>query len=111
MLRWSHVDALKDARSGEILATATWWTVGDEVQVLNIATARAHRRSGFGRQLLTHILGRATEAGCTQASLEVRPSNAAALGFYQRFGFEPVGRRPRYYRDNGEDAVILSRSL
>ena len=110
-LRWAHVDALKDPRSGELLATVAWWTVGDEAHVLNIATARIHRRRGFGHQLLAHVLGRATEAGCAQASLEVRPSNDAALGFYGSFGFEVIGRRPRYYVNDGEDALILSRSL
>jgi ribosomal-protein-alanine N-acetyltransferase len=110
-LRWSHVDALKNPKTGEVLATACWWTVADEAQILNIATATDHRRRGHGRQLLQQLLARATDLGCTQASLEVRVSNAAAVGFYQRFGFESIGRRPKYYRDNSEDALILARDL
>lgn len=110
-LRWSTVDAVKDPRTGELLATAAWWQVGDEALILNIATATVHRRRGLARLLLSHVLARATEAGCRVASLEVRPSNAPALALYQRFGFEPIGRRPRYYSNNQEDALILSRSL
>ncbi len=41
-------------------------------------------------------------------TLEVRLSNAPARALYQRFGFRPVGIRPRYYSDNGEDALIMT---
>jgi ribosomal-protein-alanine N-acetyltransferase len=41
-------------------------------------------------------------------TLEVRLSNAAARGLYAKFGFRPVGIRPRYYSDNGEDALIMT---
>lgn len=110
-LRWSHTTGLKDPATGEVLAVATWWTVGDELNLLNFASASAHRRRGLGRRLLTHVLAEGAREGCTQALLEVRAGNAAALRFYQRFGFEPIGERKRYYRDNGEDALVMRRSL
>lgn len=110
-LRWSHTTGLKDPATGELLAVATWWTVGDELHLLNFASAKAHRRRGLGRRLLTHVLAQAALAGCTQAILEVRASNAGALRFYQRFGFAPIGERKRYYQDNGEDALVLRRDL
>jgi [ribosomal protein S18]-alanine N-acetyltransferase len=43
-----------------------------------------------------------------EATLEVRLSNAAARGLYEKYGFRPVGLRPRYYTDNGEDALIMT---
>ncbi len=110
-LRWSHTTGLKDPATGEVLAVATWWTVGDELHLLNLASASSHRRRGLGRRLLTHVLAEGAREGCTQALLEVRESNAAALRFYQRFGFEPIGERKGYYRDNGEDALVMRRSL
>ena len=110
-LRWSHTTGLKDPATGDVLAVATWWTVGDELHLLNFASARAHRRQGLGRRLLTHVLAEGARESCTQAILEVRASNAAALRFYQRFGFEPIGERKGYYQDNGEDARVLRRSL
>jgi ribosomal-protein-alanine N-acetyltransferase len=46
--------------------------------------------------------------GARNATLEVRLSNVAARRLYERFGFRPVGVRPRYYTDNGEDALIMT---
>ena len=110
-LRWSSVEAVKDPASGDVLAVATWWTIGDEVHVLNIATAPDRRRKGLGRMLLAHLMRRGIESGCATATLEVRPSNGSALAFYQRHGFSVVGRRSGYYQDDGEDALILARDL
>ena len=45
--------------------------------------------------------------GATAMTLEVRPSNAAAIALYTSFGFRDTGRRPGYYQDNGEDAIIM----
>ena len=51
------------------------------------------------------------ENGSISLTLEVRPSNAAAIALYLKYGYEQVGRRPRYYSDNGEDALIMTRAL
>jgi ribosomal-protein-alanine N-acetyltransferase len=48
------------------------------------------------------------DIGAAVVTLEVRLSNVAARQLYQRFGFRPVGVRPRYYSDNGEDALIMT---
>jgi ribosomal-protein-alanine N-acetyltransferase len=48
------------------------------------------------------------EKGAQNAALEVRDSNAAAQAMYRRFGFQLVGRRPAYYKDNGEDAILMT---
>ncbi len=62
----------------------------------------------MARLLLAHAVQAAREAGCLNGYLEVRPGNEAALGLYSQFGFVTAGRRPLYYADTGEDALILS---
>jgi ribosomal-protein-alanine N-acetyltransferase len=65
------------------------------------------RRQGIGAALLRAVLAWAAGERARRISLEVRASNAAALGLYARFGFRPEGRRPGYYTDPAEDALIL----
>lgn len=80
----------------------------DELHILQVATHPAARRQGLARALLAQVLHAAREGGCAQALLEVRQSNDAAIALYAALGFEAVGRRRRYYRDTGEDALLLS---
>ncbi len=95
-------------RNGEIEGYLMAWIVVDEYHIVNIAVSPSGRRGGLGTQLLEAGLDEARASGCVLATLEVRVSNAAAIAFYQRWGMLEVGRRPRYYADNGEDALILS---
>lgn len=67
------------------------------------------RRQGLGRLLLETLAAWATERGARRMGLEVRASNAAALGLYRRMGFADEGRRARYYSDPVEDALVLCR--
>ena len=80
----------------------------DEAHVTTFAVLPAYRRRGLGGRLLWTLMELAVELGATVVTLEVRLSNAAARRLYQRFGFRPVGVRPRYYSDNGEDALIMT---
>ena len=77
--------------------------------LMNVAVDPDRHREGLGRALLAELLARVggDEARIT---LEVRPSNVAALQLYEAFGFKAAGRRRRYYQDNGEDALILWRT-
>jgi ribosomal-protein-alanine N-acetyltransferase len=76
--------------------------------VMNIAVDPSARRRGIASGLLEQLLARAgRDASYT---LEVRTSNRGAIALYERFGFRAVGVRPRYYTDNGEDALIMWRS-
>jgi [ribosomal protein S18]-alanine N-acetyltransferase len=85
-----------------------FWVVAGEMHLLNLAVHRAHRRRGIARALLTAALAQGRGHNVSVVWLEVRPSNAAALALYQSFGFQEVGRRARYYNDNGEDALIYA---
>jgi [ribosomal protein S18]-alanine N-acetyltransferase len=84
-----------------------FWIVHDELHVLNVATAPEHRNRGVARRVLEAALDTGRRKHCTFATLEVRRSNAAALGLYRDFGFRPVGIRPNYYVDEGEDAIVM----
>ena len=77
--------------------------------LMNIAVDPALRRRGVARSLLEQMIERAGRD--REYTLEVRTSNAPAIALYERFGFRSAGTRPRYYRDNGEDAVIMWRTL
>ncbi len=84
-----------------------FWIVHEELHVLNVATAPEHRNRGVARTVLESALDQGREKRCTLATLEVRRSNAAALALYRDFGFRPVGIRPNYYVDEGEDAIVM----
>lgn len=74
-----------------------------EVEILNLAVSPAQRRKGAGKRLLDYLLG----LGAAEIFLEVRAANEPALAFYRRAGFQPAGRRPGYYRNPAEDAVVM----
>jgi len=93
------------------VAFLLFWLVYDEVHILNIATHPRHRRRSIARTMLERLLAEARSTGARYLTLEVRPSNAPALGLYSSLGFEVVGVRPRYYSDNGEDALVMVKTL
>jgi [ribosomal protein S18]-alanine N-acetyltransferase len=84
-----------------------------EAHILNLCVSESHRCRGVGRRLLAALVERATAAGLSEAFLEVRPSNTAAIRLYQALGFEQVGMRRGYYQAPGgrEDAAVLRRVL
>jgi ribosomal-protein-alanine N-acetyltransferase len=79
--------------------------------LMNIAVDPSLRRKGIASALLEALLERIDDgSGSCQLTLEVRPTNRAAIVLYERFGFRSAGTRPRYYQDNGEDALIMWRT-
>jgi len=96
---------------GMIVAFACLWVVDDELKINNIAVLPSERRKGYGDAMLRHALEYGRSSGCTEATLEVRPSNRAARALYDAHGFEPVGRRKAYYRDTHEDAILMAADL
>jgi [ribosomal protein S18]-alanine N-acetyltransferase len=84
-----------------------------EAHILNLCVDEPYRCRGVGRRVLDVLIERATAAGMSEAFLEVRPSNTAAIRLYQALGFEQVGMRSGYYQAIGgrEDAAVLRRLL
>ena len=83
------------------------WVVADETHILDLAVDPVMRRGGIGEALTHAILEAGEKEGATCAVLEVRRSNAGARRLYYALGFRIVGRRRGYYRDNGEDALVM----
>jgi ribosomal-protein-alanine N-acetyltransferase len=84
------------------------WLIADEVHISTLAVHPSSRGLGIGRMLLEATLDQSARGGAELATLEVRVSNAIAINLYRKLGFEVVGRRPGYYRDNGEDALLMT---
>ncbi len=91
-----------------VAAMIVSWIIVDELHIATIATHPQHRRQGIGEQILREALIDGKNAGAKLAFLEVREANQAAQAMYHKFGFVVTGRRPRYYRDNGEDAILMT---
>ena len=82
-------------------------TSGLEAHITTIAVDPACHRSGVGTKLMIGLLDAAIARGGRTLSLEVRRSNYAAQNMYEKFGFRPVGLRPGYYVETGEDAIVM----
>ncbi len=91
-----------------IAAMIVSWIIVDEMHIATIATHPDYRRQGIGEQILRDALLDGRDAGAHLAFLEVRESNEAAQTMYRKFGFRVSGKRPRYYRDNNEDAILMT---
>lgn len=96
------------AGPGLLLGYAGFWLLVDEAHVSTIAVRAGWRGHGLGKWLLLGLLQEAIAIGAREATLEVRVSNAVAQGLYRGLGFQVVGRRKRYYSDNGEDALLMT---
>ena len=91
-----------------IVAYGGMWLMVDEGHIITFAVHPAWRRQHIGERLLLSFIDLAVDRGAHEATLEVRLSNLPARRLYEKFGFRPVGLRPRYYSDNGEDALIMT---
>lgn len=87
------------------------WMAGEECELANLAVAPSRRGRGIGALLLDAILQEAQAEGAMVMFLEVRDSNASARRLYASRGFHEVGRRPGYYKNPVEDALVLRRDL
>jgi ribosomal-protein-alanine N-acetyltransferase len=97
------------ARAGDAVAAyGGMWLMVDEAHITTFAVHPAWRRQRIGERLLLAFLDIATDLGAHEATLEVRLSNLGARRLYEKFGFRPVGLRPRYYSDDHEDALIMT---
>jgi ribosomal-protein-alanine acetyltransferase len=95
---------------GAVVGYAVVAMAGDVADLLRIAVAESHRRSGVASALLDEVERLAAEAGADRIVLEVAASNAGAQEFYRDRGYVEMSRRRGYYRDGG-DALVLMRAL
>jgi ribosomal-protein-alanine N-acetyltransferase len=108
---WARLQVLREASSGRVVAFCNYWLVAGEMHILNIAVHPQARRQGHAAHVLRLILAEAKNRHVDKLSLEVRVSNQAAQALYRKFGFHEVGTRPRYYANNGEDALLMDLEL
>lgn len=119
---WSHdafvaelsnpaaVTFVADADS-EIAGFINLGVVLDEATVNNIAVKQTYRRRGIGRALMTAAIDYCQNNRLNVLMLEVRQSNRAAIALYERFGFQAVGIRKRFYDQPEEDAVLMNKNI
>lgn len=91
-----------------ILGYGGFWLVPDEAHISTIAIDTPWRGRGLGELMFLALVEEAIAWGANLITLEVRASNLVAQSLYRKYGLEVVGRRPRYYRDNNEDALLMS---
>ena len=99
-----------EGEDGSVLGYAGLHVILDEGYIDNVAVRPSCRRMGIADQLLD-VFVRFGQANLAFLTLEVRPSNTPAVALYQKHGFQEVGRRPNYYDNPKEDALLLTREF
>jgi [ribosomal protein S18]-alanine N-acetyltransferase len=92
---------------GRVAGILIGQAAADEFEILNLAVGKLCRRRGVATHLVNAAVDWSRASGARQAYLEVRASNEGGTAFYARMGFHVCGRRPDYYRNPTEDAVLL----
>lgn len=92
---------------GEILGYGGMWFILDEAHITNVAVKSGFRGRGVGMAIVKALVEKAAERKIGKLTLEVREGNSAAIRLYEKMGFVTEGRRPGYYRDNHEAALIM----
>jgi ribosomal-protein-alanine N-acetyltransferase len=96
---------------GALIGYAGLAAAGDQADVQTIGVLPDRQGAGVGAALLTELLDEAARRGGEAVFLEVRADNDRARLLYERFGFERVGLRKRYYQPSGVDAIVMRRKL
>lgn len=97
--------------NGEMLGYCGMHVVLDECYMDNVAVSPKHRREGVGRALVTALCERAQSVPAAFLTLEVRPTNEAAVRLYESLGFAEIGRRKNFYTAPTEDALLLTKTF
>ncbi len=111
---WSASDFAELKKSGcEILASDNgfiiWRTVADEAEIISIGVAPNARRSGIAGAMILLMEQELKKSGIVNVFLEVSEVNIPAKKLYEKYGFVPTGKRPKYY--DGTDAIIMTKRL
>jgi ribosomal-protein-alanine N-acetyltransferase len=91
-----------------VIGMAVVWIVVDEAHIATLAIHPEFRGNGYGKKLLAELMRQSIQRGAILATLEVRENNRLAQQIYKNFGFTTVGQRSHYYKDNHEDAIIMT---
>ena len=105
------VFAVAVGEDGALLGYVGMHHLVDEGFITNVAVAPSARRQGVAQALLRHLSDYGAAHGLYRITLEVRVSNAPAIALYEGFGFQILGRRPKYYVNPVEDAYIMGKEL
>ena len=96
--------------NGEIVGFACLKVILDEADIMNIVVKKSFRHNGIGSILLEHLISYAKDKNLNTITLEVNEHNLSAIKLYDKFNFDHIGIRKKYY--NGEsDAIIMSKNL
>ena len=98
-------------RQEQIIAYAFLRRIDDELHILKIAVTPARREEGIATWILKRCFSIGVQHGADSVHLEVRPSNIPAVALYEKLGFKVIGRRPNYYTDSREDALMMVKNL
>jgi ribosomal-protein-alanine N-acetyltransferase len=96
---------------GDIAGYICFWSVSDEIQILNIAVRARWRRRGIARELVAFALRAGRQSRAKIALLEVRAGNLGARRLYESLGFKRTGERPGYYGERSESAILMERLI
>lgn len=92
---------------GEIIGYTGLFSVFEEGHITTLAVKPEYQGQGVGTMLILNLLESSLSKGVKRFTLEVRKSNLSARRLYEKFGFQEMGVRKRYYRDNDEDAIVF----
>lgn len=102
---------LTAVQDGAVVGSCVLWCSFETADLCNIVVDTAHRREGIAEALLHQAFQECAGKGVEQILLEVRESNEAAIGLYNKSGFERISLRKNYYRDPQEHAVIMQKNI
>lgn len=101
----------REAENRQVVGYIAARAAAGELHINNVAVRESYRRNGIGSLLLSRAIEEGKRLGASSAFLEVRSGNLAAQSLYQKCGFLPIARRPRYYSEPLEDAVVMRLGL
>lgn len=96
---------------GLVIGYGGIWMIIGEGHITNIAVESKYRKMGVGKKLLEGLIEISKKMFVTSMTLEVRESNIIAQNLYKQYGFVKHGIRPKYYADDGEDAIVMWKNL
>ena len=103
--------AVAEKKTGKTTSYVGMTMAADEGAITNVATHPDFRRLGLARAAMNSLIGYAKENSIRYLSLEVRESNSAAIALYEGLGFSVAGKRPNFYRDPREAALVMTVEL